>query len=48
MVAYLMRIFDLDTPGVHRPDFAGYHYRRLRPGLYPLDRNARFPQSGPG
>ena len=42
------RIFDLDTPGVHRPDFAGYRYRRLRPGLYPLDRNARFPPSGPG
>ena len=37
------RIFDLDTPGVHRPDFAAYRYRRLRPGLYPFDRNARFP-----
>lgn len=37
------RIFDLDTPGVHRPDFGGYRYRRLRPGLYPLDRGARFP-----
>jgi microcystin degradation protein MlrC len=37
------RIFDLDTPGVHRPDFAAYRYRRLRPGVYPLDRNARFP-----
>lgn len=40
------RIFDLDTPGVHRPDFAGCHYRRVRPGLYPLDRNARFPPPG--
>jgi len=37
------RIFDLDTPGVHRPDFAAYRYRRLRSGLYPLDRGARFP-----
>ena len=37
------RIFDLDTPGVHRPDFAAYRYRRLRPGVYPLDRNARYP-----
>ena len=37
------RIFDLDTPGVHRPDFAAYRYRRLRPVVYPLDRNARFP-----
>ncbi len=31
------RIFDLDTPGVHRPDFAAYDYRRLRRPLYPLD-----------
>ena len=42
------RIFDLDTPGVHRPDFTCYDYRRLRPGLYPLDRSARFPRSDPG
>ena len=42
------RIFDLDTPGVHRPDFAAYRYRRLRPGVYPLDRNARFPEPGAG
>ena len=42
------RIFDLDTPGVHRPDFAAYRYRRLRPGVYPLDRNARYrPPSAP-
>jgi len=41
------RIFDLDTPGVHRPDFTAYRYRRLRPGVYPLDRNARFSPSGP-
>jgi microcystin degradation protein MlrC len=31
------RIFDADTPGVHRPDFAGYTYRRLRRPIYPLD-----------
>ena len=41
------RIFDLDTPGVHRPDFAAYRYRHLRSGVYPLDRNARFSPSGP-
>ena len=40
------RIFDLDTPGVHRPDFAAYRYRRLRPGLYPLDRDVCFPPPG--
>ena len=37
------RIFDLDTPGVHRPDFASYHYRRLRPGVFPIDQSTRFP-----
>jgi hypothetical protein len=26
-----------DTPGVHRPDFASYTYRRLRRPIYPLD-----------
>jgi microcystin degradation protein MlrC len=31
------RIFDADTPGVHRPDFASYTYRRLRRPIYPLD-----------
>jgi microcystin degradation protein MlrC len=30
------RIFDMDTPGVHRPDFANYEYRRLRRPLYPV------------
>ena len=37
------RIFDLDTPGVHRPDVTSYDYRRLRPGLFPFDQRARFP-----
>jgi microcystin degradation protein MlrC len=31
------RIFDADTPGVHRPDFRGYDYRHLRRPIYPLD-----------
>jgi microcystin degradation protein MlrC len=30
------RIFDADTPGVHRPDFSGLTYRRLRRPMYPL------------
>jgi microcystin degradation protein MlrC len=31
------RIFDADTPGVHRPDFNNYTYRRVRRPVYPLD-----------
>jgi microcystin degradation protein MlrC len=31
------RIFDMDTPGVHRPDFSAYRYERLRRPVYPLD-----------
>ncbi|OGG56967.1 MAG: hypothetical protein A3F84_21290 [Candidatus Handelsmanbacteria bacterium RIFCSPLOWO2_12_FULL_64_10] len=31
------RIFDADTPGVHRPDFSCYTYRRVRRPVYPLD-----------
>ena len=31
-------IFDGDTPGVHRPDFGNFDYRRLRRPIYPLDR----------
>ncbi len=30
-------IFDGDTPGVHRPDFSGFDYRKLRHPIYPLD-----------
>ncbi len=30
-------IFDADTPGVHRPDFACFDYRKLRRPIYPLD-----------
>lgn len=31
------RIFDADTPGVHRPDFSCFQYRHLRRPIYPLD-----------
>ncbi|MSS70153.1 MAG: M81 family peptidase [Candidatus Latescibacteria bacterium] len=31
------RIFDADTPGVHRPDFNAYTYRRVRRPIYPLE-----------
>lgn len=32
-------IFDADTPGIHRPDFACFNYRNVRRPIYPLDRN---------
>ena len=35
-------IFDADTPGVHRPDFAAFEYKKLRP-VYPLDQSVSFP-----
>jgi microcystin degradation protein MlrC len=35
-------IFDGDTPGVHRPDFACYEYRNLRRPVYPLDRETAW------
>ena len=38
------RIFDADTPGVHRPDFSCYEYRKLRRPIYPLD-DIRAPQT---
>lgn len=31
------RIFDADTPGIHRPDFSMFTYRKLRRPIYPLD-----------
>jgi len=31
------RVFDADTPGVHRPDFKNFTYERLRRPVYPLD-----------
>ncbi len=30
-------IFDADTPGIHRPDFATFDYRKVRRPIYPLD-----------
>ena len=30
-------IYDADTPGIHRPDFARFNYRSLRRPIYPLD-----------
>jgi len=30
-------IFDADTPGIHRPDFAMFDYHHLRRPIYPLD-----------
>lgn len=35
------RIFDADTPGVHRPDFNSYTYRRVRSPIYPLSNIAK-------
>jgi microcystin degradation protein MlrC len=35
-------IFDADTPGIHRPDFANYEYRKLRRPVYPLDRDVQY------
>ena len=36
------RIFDADTPGVHRPDFSKLTYQNVRRPVYPLDADA-FP-----
>jgi len=30
-------IFDADTPGIHRPDFAAFQFQNLRRPIYPLD-----------
>jgi microcystin degradation protein MlrC len=30
-------ILSADTPGIHRPEFASFDYRRLRRPIYPLD-----------
>jgi microcystin degradation protein MlrC len=32
------RIFDADTPGIHRPDFGCYNYRKLRKPIHPLSK----------
>ena len=33
------RIFDADTPGIHRPDFNAYEYEHLRRPIYPIDQD---------
>jgi microcystin degradation protein MlrC len=33
-------IYDADTPGIHRPDFAGFDYQHVRRPIYPLDSHA--------
>lgn len=32
-------IFDADTPGIHRPDFAAFEYRNVQRPIYPLDKS---------
>lgn len=36
------RIFDADTPGIHRPDFDMFDYQKLRRPIYPLDEAAAW------
>lgn len=36
------RIFDADTPGVHRPDFGCIEFVNLRRPIYPLDESVRL------
>ncbi|MDA1163610.1 MAG: M81 family metallopeptidase [Planctomycetota bacterium] len=36
------RIFDADTPGIHRPDLAAFDFQRLRRPIYPLDDLAQW------
>jgi microcystin degradation protein MlrC len=31
------RIFDADTPGIHRPDLAAFDFQKIRRPIYPLD-----------
>lgn len=35
-------IFDADTPGIHRPDFACFDYQKVRRPIYPLDLDVVF------
>lgn len=34
-------IFDADTPGIHRPDFAAFDFQKVRRPIYPLDKEAK-------
>ncbi len=38
-------IFDADTPGIHRPDFSMFDYKKLRRPIYPLDHDVVWPGS---
>jgi microcystin degradation protein MlrC len=31
------RVFDADTPGIHRPDLAAFDFQKIRRPIYPLD-----------
>jgi len=35
-------IFDGDTPGIHRPDFNMFEYKKLRRPIYPLDKSFTY------
>ncbi|GAB4135680.1 MAG: M81 family metallopeptidase [Planctomycetaceae bacterium] len=37
-----IKIFDADTPGIHRPDFSAMSFEKLRRPIYPLDRDVSF------
>jgi len=37
------KIFDADTPGIHRPEFACYEYLKVRRPVYPLDPMTEWP-----
>ena len=39
---FASEIFDADTPGIHRPDFASFDYHTLRRPIYPLDPDAEL------
>ena len=39
---FASQIFDADTPGIHRPDFANYEYQKLRRPIYPLDGDVSY------
>jgi microcystin degradation protein MlrC len=39
------QILTADTPGIHRPDFASFDYRRLRRPICPLDPGTSYPLS---
>lgn len=36
------RIFDADTPGIHRPDLADFDFKNVRRPVYPLDQEAQW------